>query len=383
MTEQLGAGRSALEQSRAHLERINRELDQRRQFTEAILESIPTGVLTVSGTGTILASNSAARRLFGRDPGEIGHIAKLFPGEDWQEFRYLLKRAARIGQATRHLEIQQEDRTLHVAVTVSALSGEPPDSANRWPGSSWFVLVMEDLSDLLQAQKSAAWGEVAQRIAHEIKNPLTPIALSAERIRLWLDRHPTENGSADLKRVLTESCSLIEQEVGHLQRLVNEFAQFARFPAAQPTSANLNEVIEGALNSFNGRLDGIRIRTRLAPDLPTVQVDPEQFRRVFINLLDNAAEAMEQSLVKELVVTTRADARREVVEAEVSDTGCGVTPQDKEKLFLPYFSTKDRGTGLGLAIVNRIVAEHRGTIRAEENQPVGTRFIIELPTPPA
>jgi nitrogen fixation/metabolism regulation signal transduction histidine kinase len=383
MTEQLGAGRSALEQSRAHLERINRELDQRRQFTEAILESIPTGVLTVSGTGTILGSNSAARRLFGRDPGEIGHIAKLFPGEDWREFRYLLKRAARIGQATRHLEIQQEDRTLHLAVTVSALSGEPPDSANRWPGSSWFVLVMEDLSDLLQAQKSAAWGEVAQRIAHEIKNPLTPIALSAERIRLWLDRHPTENGSADLKQVLTESCSLIEQEVGHLQRLVNEFAQFARFPAAQPTSANLNEVIEGALNSFNGRLDGIRIRTRLAPDLPTVQVDPEQFRRVFINLLDNAAEAMEQSLVKELVVTTRADAQREVVEAEVSDTGCGVTPQDKEKLFLPYFSTKDRGTGLGLAIVNRIVSEHRGTIRAEENQPVGTRFIIELPTPPA
>jgi nitrogen fixation/metabolism regulation signal transduction histidine kinase len=380
MTEQLGAGRSALEQSRAHLERINRELDQRRLFTEAILESIPTGVLTVSGTGTILASNSAARRLFGRDPGEIGHIAKLFPGEDWREFRYLLKRAARIGQATRHLEITQEDRVLHLAVTVSALSGEPPDAANRWPGSSWFVLVLEDLSDLLQAQKSAAWGEVAQRIAHEIKNPLTPIALSAERIRLWLDRHRSENESQDLKRVLTESCSLIQQEVGQLQRLVNEFAQFARFPEAQPTSANLNEVIESALNSFNGRLDGIRIRTRFAPDLPTVQVDPEQFRRVFVNLIDNAAEAMEQSLVKELAVTTRADARREVVEAEVADTGCGVTPQDKEKLFLPYFSTKDRGTGLGLAIVNRIVSEHRGTIRAEENQPVGARFIIELPT---
>ncbi|MGH9784544.1 MAG: HAMP domain-containing protein, partial [Terriglobia bacterium] len=208
MTEQLGAGRSALEQSRAHLERINRELDQRRQFTEAILESIPTGVLTVSGTGTVLASNSAARRLFGRDPGEFGHVSKLFPGEDWREFGYLLKRAARIGQATRHLEIKQEDQTLHLAVTVSALSGEPPDSANRWPGSSWFVLVMEDLSDLLRAQKSAAWGEVAQRIAHEIKNPLTPIALSAERIRLWLDRQQPENESPDLKRVVTESCSL-------------------------------------------------------------------------------------------------------------------------------------------------------------------------------
>jgi len=269
---------------------------------------------------------------------------------------------------------------LTISLPSPSLSGEPPDSANRWPGSSWFVLVMEDLSDLLQAQKSAAWSEVAQRIAHEIKNPLTPIALSAERIRLWLDRPESDREFPDLQRVVTESCSLIQQEVGHLQRLVNEFAQFARFPEAQPIAANLNQVIESALNSFNGRLDGIRICARLAPELPAVQVDPEQFRRVFVNLIDNAAEAMEQSLVKELIVTTRADTQREVVEAEVADTGCGVTPHDKEKLFLPYFSTKDRGTGLGLAIVNRIVAEHRGTIRAEENQPVGTRFIIELPT---
>ena len=382
MTEQLAAGRAAREQSRVHLEHMNREIDQRRQFTEAILESIPTGVITVSGAGTILESNGAARRLFGAESGEMGNVSALFSGENWREFSYLIKRAARIGQSTRHLEIQHGERTLHLAVTACSLSGEPPDPANRMPGASSFVLVMEDLSDLLRAQKSAAWGEVAQRVAHEIKNPLTPIALSAERIRLWLDRQGG-NGSPELNRVVQESCGLIEQEVGHLQRLVNEFAQFARLPEPQPSAANLNEIIESSLNLFNGRLDGIRIHTRLAEDLPAVQVDPGQFRRVFVNLIDNAAEAMEQSLVRELVVTTRPDARREVIEAEVSDTGCGVTPENREKLFQPYFSTKNRGTGLGLAIVNRIVSDHNGTIRTEKNDPVGTRFIIELPTPPA
>jgi nitrogen fixation/metabolism regulation signal transduction histidine kinase len=382
MTEQLAAARAARDQSRIHLEQMNREIDQRRQFTEAILESIPTGVITVTADGTVLESNGAARRLFGAASGKLGSVSGLFSGENWREFRYLIKRAARIGQATRNLEIQQGDRTLHLAVTVCSLSGEPPGPANKHSGASSFVLVMEDLSDLLRAQKAAAWGEVAQRVAHEIKNPLTPIALSAERIHLWLNRQGG-NGSPELNRVVQESCSLIQQEVTHLQRLVNEFAQFARLPEPQPSAANLNEIIESSLKLFNGRLDGIRIRTRLAEDLPAVQVDREQFRRVFVNLIDNAAEAMEQSLVRELVVTTRPDASREVVEAEVADTGCGVTPENKERLFLPYFSTKNRGTGLGLAIVNRIVSEHNGTIRTEKNDPVGTRFIIELPTPAA
>jgi nitrogen fixation/metabolism regulation signal transduction histidine kinase len=239
---------------------------------------------------------------------------------------------------------------------------------------------LEDLSDLLQAQKQAAWGEVAQRVAHEIKNPLTPIALSAERIHAWLERRQDPwRESSDFNRVIQESCSLIREEVENLKGLVDEFSQFARFPKARPVSANLNQIVESALGLFNGRLDGIHIHSRLAPDLPSVPLDADQFRRVLVNLIDNAAEAMENSWVKELVIATRSDSHREVVEAEVSDTGCGVSPEDKEKLFLPYFSTKDRGTGLGLAIVNRIVAEHNGTIRVEENHPVGTRFVIELP----
>ena len=380
MTEQLAAGRAELEKSRNHLEEMNLQLDQRHRFTEAILESIPTGVISLSGKGVILGSNSAARRLFGRDLGEVGHLSNLFSREDVRQLDYVTKRAARVGQATRQMEVKLDGRVLNLAITVSALAGDPPGSTGPSPGTGWFVVVLEDMSDLLRAQKAAAWGEVAQRIAHEIKNPLTPIALSAERIHLWLERqHRSRKGSPELSRVIQESCSLIRQEVTNLKRLVDEFSQFSRFPKALPVAASLNQIIESALSLYNGRLDGISIRTSLAQDLPLVQADVSQFRRVFVNLIDNAAEAMENSPLRELVIATRADSRREIVEATIADTGHGVSPEDKEKLFLPYFSNKDRGTGLGLAIVSRIVSEHEGIIRVEENRPAGARFIIELP----
>ncbi|MBI4465445.1 MAG: HAMP domain-containing protein, partial [Acidobacteria bacterium] len=355
MTEQLAAGRAERERSRSHLEQVNRQLDQKNQFTEAILESIPTGVISISGKGEVLASNTAARRLFGRNPVAAGQLSDLFSHDELREVTYLMKRAARLGQATRQMEVKLNARTFNLAFTVAALQGDPPGSADGGAPSGWFVMVLEDMSDLLQAQKAAAWGEVAQRMAHEIKNPLTPIALSAERIHLWLERHrEPDQESQELVRVLEESCSLIRQEVTNLKRLVDEFSQFARFPKACPAPANLNEIIEGALGLFNGRLDGIQIRTELTPDLPLVQVDAELFRRVFVNLIDNAAEAMESALVKELMITTCADRKRDLVEAVVADTGCGVSSEDKEKLFLPHFSTKDRGTVLGLAIVSRI-----------------------------
>ncbi|MBI4481223.1 MAG: HAMP domain-containing protein [Acidobacteria bacterium] len=379
MTAQLAAGRAELERSRNHLEQAHFQLDQKHRFTEAILESIPTGVITVTGQGIILADNPAARRLFGCETIVAAQLSSLFSQEDSRELHHLLKRAARLGQATRHLETQINGRVMHLAITVSALPGDPPPKAGA-AASGWFVVVLEDMSDLLQAQKAAAWGEVAQRVAHEIKNPLTPIALSAERIRMWLERQGgVRQGSPELNRVVQESCSLIQHEVETLKRLVDEFAQFARFPQARPEPVNLNQIVEKALGAFNGRLEGIHIVTHLDPDLPPVMVDADQFRRVVVNLMDNAADAMENSLVKEIVIATRSDPQRAVVEAEISDTGCGVSPEDKEKLFLPYFSTKERGTGLGLAIVNRIVAEHRGTIRVEENEPLGTRFVVELP----
>jgi nitrogen fixation/metabolism regulation signal transduction histidine kinase len=380
MTAQLANGREALERSRSRLEEAHFQLDQRHRFTEAILQSIPTGVVTVTGEGMVLGSNPAAHRLFGRPVASGERISNLFEGGDAGELQYLLKRAARLGQATRQVETRVSNRSMNLAITVTALPGEPPPEAGR-QSDGWFVVIFEDMTELLQAQTAAAWGEVAQRVAHEIKNPLTPISLSAERIRLWLERQPGTEVSPELARVVRESCALIRHEVESLQRLVDEFSQFARLPEARPAPVNINQIVESALGSFNGRLNGIRVSTSLASDLPTVMADAEQMRRAVVNLVDNAAEAMETSLVKEIVISTRVDRERATVETEIADTGCGVSPEDREKLFLPYFSTKDRGSGLGLAIVNRIVAEHRGTIRVEENKPLGSRFVVELPLP--
>jgi nitrogen fixation/metabolism regulation signal transduction histidine kinase len=161
--------------------------------------------------------------------------------------------------------------------------------------------------------------------------------------------------------------------------LVDEFATLARFPQSQPQPADLNSIVENALTMFEGRLDGITVTKDLAEDLPNVMADPEGIKRVVANLVDNAAEAMQDSILREIEVTTSLVGARDALELTVSDTGHGVTPELKEKLFLPYFSTKQRGTGLGLAIVSRIIEDHHGTIRVEENKPVGTKFIVELP----
>jgi nitrogen fixation/metabolism regulation signal transduction histidine kinase len=238
-----------------------------------------------------------------------------------------------------------------------------------------FVLVLEDTSELLRAQKAAAWQEVARRIAHELKNPLTPIALSAERIARMLDRGPLKPGS---ERILRECSATIAREVESVKTLADEFSNFSRFPSAQPVPSDLNEVVRHGLAVFSGRLEGIDLRVDLADDLPMVNIDPEQFQRVVVNLVDNAAEAMRDSLVRRLLVATRA-ASPDSIEMLVADTGSGISPGDKEKLFLPYFSTKGRGTGLGLAIVSQILSEHGARIRVEDNRPSGARFYVEVP----
>jgi len=217
---------------------------------------------------------------------------------------------------------------------------------------------------------------VARRIAHEIKNPLTPISLCADRIERQLARVALP---AEAESILNECTSIIQQEVQSVKGLVDEFSEFSRFPAAQPAPADLNEIVESAMSVFAGRLDGIEVTVQLAPGLPTVMADREQMKRVIVNLVDNAAQAMENSPIRSLLVST-VPAGNDLIELVVADTGCGVSALDKEKLFLPYFSTKERGTGLGLAIVSHIVAEHRGRVRIEDNQPAGTRFIVELLT---
>ncbi len=346
------------------LEGNARELEARRRFTEAILESIPTGVISLSADERIERVNRALAGLFSEEvTASAKRLEDLFAGEDLAEVRYVLKRARRTGVAACQLDIQRPRSVLHLAITVASLEEQ-----------RGFVLVLEDTSDLLRAQKAAAWQEVARRIAHEMKNPLTPISLSADRIArqlLRLDLDPNVRG------ILEECTQTIQQEVQTVKSLVDEFSQFSRFPSAQPVATDLNEIVDGAMTVFAGRLDGIAVSLDLDRNIPPVMADREQIKRVIVNLIDNAAEAMNEAPVRDLLVTT-SQAGAETVQLSVTDTGCGVSAADKEKLFLPYFSTKGRGTGLGLAIVSHIVTEHHGRVRIEDNYPTGARFVVEL-----
>jgi PAS domain S-box-containing protein len=356
------------------LEANSKELESRRRFTEAILESIPTGVISLTSDGRIQRVNRALMGIFPEEQvARATRLSDLFSRDDTSEIRYLMNRARRTGVAGTQIEYKAERQVLHLALTVAALDAQR---------SSGFVLVVEDTSDLLRAQKAVAWHEVARRVAHEIKNPLTPIALCADRIGRQLERaeSSSDKSASDTRRILQECSTTIAREVETVRTLVDEFSQFSRFPAAQPVASDLNDVVENALSVFEGRLEGIQVRTDLADDLPAVNIDREQFKRVVVNLVDNAAEAMQDSPSKRLYIATR-HTEADSVELVVADTGCGVSRDDKEKLFLPYFSTKGRGTGLGLAIVNRILVDHDATIRIEDNIPTGARFIVDLPTP--
>ncbi|MBV8867078.1 MAG: HAMP domain-containing protein [Acidobacteriaceae bacterium] len=350
----------------SELEGNARELEARRQFTEAILESIPTGVISLSLDERIERVNRALQSIFSSEVVATARkLEDLFSLDELGEIRYALNRARRTGTGDCQLDIDRGSSVLHLAVTVASLEEQ-----------RGFVMVIEDTSDLLRAQKAAAWQEVARRIAHEIKNPLTPISLCADRITRQLRRGPL---SPDTRTILEECALTIQGEVQTVKSLVDEFSRFSRFPAAQPVPADLNEVVESALAVFAGRLDGIDLSRDLAQNVPLIMLDREQIKRVIVNLVDNAAEAMKDSPVRRLRIAT-AHSSPDLVELSVTDTGCGVTGTDKEKLFLPYFSTKGRGTGLGLAIVSHIVAEHHGRVRLEDNRPAGTRFVVEFNT---
>jgi nitrogen fixation/metabolism regulation signal transduction histidine kinase len=357
------------------LEESGTELERRRRETEAMLESIPTPVISLARDRRVVRVNPAVERLLGPQRAAAPTLRELLTLDELRDVDHLLRRSLRQGIATGQIDMTTPKGKVSVAVTVSALRG-----GSRIGSDIAYIIVMEDLSDLIHAQQSEAWQEVAQRVAHEIKNPLTPIALSAERIRRRLEQIP-ESERTEALQVIDDCSILIEQEVSTLKTLVDEFSLMARFPKAHLKEAAMNPIVESAIAVFDGRLDGIQVYMELSADLPEVNVDPEQVKSVIVNLVDNAAEAMEPCLFKEMrISTTRVGSPAgDFVEVAVADTGPGVSAELKEKLFLPYFSTKKRGTGLGLAIASKIITEHRGTIRVEENNPVGARFILEFP----
>ncbi len=373
MTRQLEENRLALERAAQEIQGANRELEERGNTMEAILENIPTGVISFDPQGRIVQFNSTAVRMFGQETIQNAQrLADLFSADEAREMARLVRRSLRQRVATRQMEIGLNGRRAFVALTLSSIAARH--------GAVGSLLVLEDLTELLRAQKAVAWQEVAQRIAHEIKNPLTPIQLSAERIHRWMDRAaPSLPDQEDLVAAVEQSATLIEREVATLQALVDEFSHFARFPGSRPVISDLNAIVQEALAVFEGRLDSVVVRHNLAAQLPPIQADPEQMKRVLVNLIDNAAEALEQSAIREIWVRTWLDPERDMVVVVVADSGPGISQEAKERLFLPFFSTKHRGTGLGLAIVSRIISEHNGSIRVEENRPLGTKFIIELP----
>ena len=377
MAEQLQSSRTMIEASSRDLGAANEALEHRRRYIETILESIPTGVVSIDAERRVTLVNAALLRMFHADPPmhpspralRQAPLSAVLPADMLDDLEPLLRRADRMGMTASTLELTLPHATLNVAVTVAALA----HGAERLG----YVLVLEDLSDLLRAQKQAAWREVARRVAHEIKNPLTPIALSAERIQRHLGRGAAPDEAS--QKVILACADTIAHAVETVRTLVDEFSVLARFPASQPRPSSLNNLVQSALTMFEGRLEGIRVRTELAGDLPSVMADPEAIKRAIANLVDNAAEAMQDTMVREISISTSLLAGRDTVELVVADTGHGVSRDVKERLFLPYFSTKQRGTGLGLAIVGRIVEDHQGSIRVEENRPMGSRFIVELP----
>jgi two-component system nitrogen regulation sensor histidine kinase NtrY len=368
MSERLARSEEEVEFSRAGLVRKNQELEERRRLTETVLETVGTGVAVVDQEGTLTAANAAAHRLLELPAGAVGlPLERALEGPGREDVHALVVRllSGRVSRQEREVIVPSRERDRHLAVTVVTL----PGSLGSPPGA---LVVVDDLTPLMRAQKVAAWGEVARKLAHEIKNPLTPIQLSAQRIRkAYLKDDPA------LEKVVTECTRAIVDEVEALKNLVDEFAQFARLPAANLQPASLDEVVEQALSLYDGQFPGLSVVRHLAPDLPRLRLDAEQMKRVLINLVDNAVEATDGR--GRIVVSTEYDRAEGRVRLVVADDGRGIDLRDRDRLFVPHFSTKKRGSGLGLAIVSRIVQEHLGTIRAEDNEPRGARFVVELP----
>jgi two-component system nitrogen regulation sensor histidine kinase NtrY len=407
MSADLESAHAIAARSTAQLSDLNQALQGRRTELETIIETIPSGVVTLSADRRILLANRAFSEML--DPGGqrqfIGlSLSAVLPEDIIDALDHLLRRAHRMGSASSELQMQSSTGILHLAATVALLEGHaanPHAPASHSLDHSTrehlgYVLVLEDATELLRAQKQSAWKEVARRVAHEIKNPLTPISLNAElilrhiaRINAFLADRSLESPSP---AIIHRSAEVISASVETMRSLVDQFSALAEFPSSRPHPSDLNTIVDNSLALFAGRLGNIRVRQSLAPNLPLVLADPEALKRALSNLIDNAAEAMQDSLLRELHISTRllpsrpssseprssGPASSGNIELTIADTGPGLTDEMRESLFLPYFSTKQRGTGLGLSIAAKIIQEHHGSIRAEKNLPAGAKFILEL-----
>jgi two-component system, NtrC family, nitrogen regulation sensor histidine kinase NtrY len=375
MTQDLKASKIQVEKAHSKLSKSNIELDQRRRYMEIVLRDVGAGVISIDAAGRVLTINKSAEKILGIDAEKIigRSYAEVLKPEHLLLAEELFKSVnqAENHSITRQMKINVRNETLTLLVKVALLR----DEEEHYLG---MVIVLDDLTQLQKAQRAAAWREVARRIAHEIKNPLTPIQLSAQRLRKRYLNQFGQNGA-----IFDECTKTIITQVEELKNLVNEFSSFARLPAANLTLNNLNEIIREAMVLYEEGHKQILFSFLPDPQIPLFYLDKEQIKRVMGNLFDNAVAAVEavaeENQDGQIIVETKLDPLMNLARIEVADNGCGVAPEDKPLLFEPYFSTKPSGSGLGLAIVNTIISDHDGYIRVKDFLPRGTRFIIELP----
>ncbi len=354
-----------IREGKRSLERAYRESDRRRLSMESILESINTGVIFFDRSGRITTLNNAACSMLGIDRRDIeGRSHKVLLGRlKSDELISMVKRLSEkgFGAVEKEVHIYINGRPMDLRIYMTIIK----DSANKFFGT---LAVFDNLTEIIMAQRALAWQEVAKRIAHEIKNPLTPIRLSAERVlKKWNER------AEDFEEILNRSTRTIVHEVNSLRSLVDEFSRFGKMPRIHLESINIRTVIEEVAELYVNLKD-VEILTSFTGDMPEIEIDKKQIKMALINLIDNAIQAK----TRRIWLNTSYNPALDLVRIEVADDGTGIREEDKDKLFFPYFSTRKEGTGLGLAIVNSIISKHRGYIRVQDNEPRGTRFIIEL-----
>jgi two-component system nitrogen regulation sensor histidine kinase NtrY len=369
MTADLRAKQQALNSFNDELSRINLEIEQRRRYMEIVLRNVAAGVISVDKSGNITTINKSAEKLLNINTGSVlgRNFREVLHPSHLEIVKGILQELLAAKQDTINrqvfLDVLGTRLALHVHLTMLR------DESGNFLGT---VLVLDDMTQLMKAQRMAAWREVARRIAHEIKNPLTPIQLSAQRLRKrYLSRF------SDDEKVFDECTEMIIKSVDDLKNLVNEFSNFARMPAIQPEPNDLNAIIRETLTLYQEAHRGVRFDFVPDNSLPQMKIDRNQIKRVVINLLENSVAAMEER--GDVAIRTSFDSELKLATFTVADNGPGVPPEDKPRLFEPYFSTKKTGTGLGLAIVSSIVSDHNGFVRVRDNEPQGACFVVELP----
>ncbi|RPI72641.1 MAG: HAMP domain-containing protein, partial [Desulfobacteraceae bacterium] len=370
MTQDLKTGKKQLDEANKELLHSNVELDQRRLYMEIVLANVAAGVISADAEGRVLTINKSAEKMLnikaadmiGKDYRQVLRSEHLKIVEQLFEDKSFFQK----GFAESQVKITIANKTLSLLVTIAILR----DDHAKYLG---LVAVLEDLTEIERAQRMAAWREVARRIAHEVKNPLTPIQLSAQRLQ---KKYRDKIAPTDIK-IFDECTKLIIDQVEELKLLVNEFSRYARLPTAVPSPNNLKQILNEVVSLYKQGARNVRFSIRDSVEIPIFKFDREEMKRALINLIDNAMDAIDAE--GEIEITLSHDPAAEIVRIEIADNGKGIPAEHINHIFEPYFSTKKHGTGLGLDIVNTIISEHAGNIRVEENKPKGTRFIIDLP----